>query len=185
MTDGIESRTPLARRRLLGLGLGLAAGLAPAPLWAALPARTRTLDFRHLHTGEVLSASYWRGGDYDPKALARIDDLLRDFRTDDVHPIDPRLLDLLYRLKTRLGSRAEVEVVSAYRSPRTNAMLARHGTGVAKKSLHMRGMAIDIRLPSHDAATVYGAAKRLHAGGSGLYRRAGFVHLDIGRPRYW
>jgi len=185
MTDGVDLQAPLARRGVLALGLGLAVGLAPAPLWAAPWGRTRSLDFRHLHTGERLSVAYWRGGDYDPRALARIDALLRDFRTDDVHPIDPRLLDLLHRLRTKLGSSAEFEVVSGYRSPRTNAMLARRGGGVARKSLHMRGMAIDIRLPGYDVGAVYAAARRMHAGGAGLYRQSRFVHLDVGRPRFW
>lgn len=168
---------------------GLVAGLAAVPWGPAqaalrLPAR-RELAFRSLHTGEVLRATYLRNGALDPAAIADIDWVLRDWRTGQAIRMDRKLLDLLVALRGTLRSDAPFEVISAYRSPATNARLAAKSGGVAKRSLHMRGMAIDISLPGRSLKALYGAALDLKAGGVGLYSKSGFVHVDTGRVRRW
>jgi len=166
--------------RLTATGLAVAA----TPAWANL-ASTREVAFDHLHTGEKLSLTYYRAGSYDDHALSSIDHLLRDFRTGDVHPIDRRLLDLLYAVQTSIGSDAPFQVISGYRSPVTNGMLRKASSGVATHSLHMQGMAIDVRLTNTRTSQLRETATRLRIGGVGYYAASDFVHLDIGRPRQW
>ena len=137
------------------------------------------------HTGESVKAVYWAQGEYVPDALAEIDFVLRDFRSGDVKPIAPRLLDLAAELRRALGSNEPIHVISGYRSPATNAMLAAHSGGVATHSLHLLGEALDLRLPGRDLRDVRRAALALHAGGVGYYPRSDFVHIDIGRVRTW
>lgn len=176
-----------SRRRLLAWGAAAPVLLASARAAAlAGPAASeRGLSFRHLHTGECLKTVYWAEGRYIPSSLAAVDHLLRDFRTNDVVSIDVRLLDLLFALRRRLGSSEPFHVISGYRSPATNAALARRSRRVAKKSLHMRGMAVDVRLPGRDTRAVREAALLLRRGGVGFYPRADFVHLDTGGVRAW
>jgi uncharacterized protein YcbK (DUF882 family) len=111
--------------------------------------------------------------------------VLRDFRTDESHPIDRRLLDLLHNLSQRVGTRAPFQVISGYRSPATNAMLRAESSGVASRSLHMQGMAIDIALQDVALADLRQAALDLQSGGVGYYPTSGFVHVDVGRVRRW
>ena len=176
-----------SRRDLLRLMGTAACGLAvPAQAWAALrPAEIRRLRFDNLHTGETLDAVYWQSGAYQPDALGAIDKVLRDFRTGDVYPIAPMLLDLLAVLQSRVGTTRPYQVISGYRSPKTNAMLASESHGVAQGSLHMKGMAIDIRLADVSLANLHGAALGLALGGVGYYPQSDFVHVDIGRVRHW
>jgi uncharacterized protein YcbK (DUF882 family) len=138
-----------------------------------------------LHTGERFDDVYWADGHYLPEALNRINYLLRDFRTNAVTEIDTALLDILNTLCARLDVNEPFHVVSGYRSPETNAMLRRQGRGVAKNSYHVRGKAVDIRLPGCDLSVVREAALQLKAGGVGYYPRSGFVHLDTGPTRRW
>ncbi len=147
----------------------------------------RTLEFLHLHTGERLTVEYFSAGRYVPDALQAVNHLLRDFRTNDVAEMDPALLDLLHRLRETTGSRRPFEVISAYRSPRTNEMLQSRSarSGVATTSLHMRGQAIDIRLGDVALPQLRDAALSLQAGGVGYYARSNFVHVDTGRVRSW
>jgi uncharacterized protein YcbK (DUF882 family) len=165
-------------------------GLALAPLGLAGPRlahgnEERSLSFRHTHTDERLRIVYFEGGAYVPDSLARIDRLLRDFRSGDVHPIDPRLLDTVFALGAACGG-GTFEIISGFRSPRTNAMLRETGGGgVARHSLHMDGRAIDVRLVGFDTARLRTAAIALGRGGVGYYRSSDFVHLDTGRPRSW
>jgi uncharacterized protein YcbK (DUF882 family) len=176
----------LGRRKFLALTAASAASLVAAPAFAMprMP-QSRTLAFQQLHTGEKLDVVYWAEGRYQPGALRRIDWLLRDFRSEDVHPIDPRLLDLLTVLRQRLGTSAPFQVISGYRSPATNAMLASMSEGVATNSLHMQGQAIDIRLPGRPLAALHRTALSLRAGGVGYYPRSNFVHVDVGAVRHW
>lgn len=170
-----------ARRRLLK-GFALAPfGLARAP--AALAAADRALAFRHTHTGERLEIVYFSRGEYLPAALARVDWLLRDFRTGDVRTMDRRLLDALHTLSASSGS--AIEVISGYRSPKTNAQLHKASSGVAVHSLHLEGRAIDVRLPGMHTAKLRDAALALGVGGVGYYPKSDFVHLDTGRVRHW
>jgi uncharacterized protein YcbK (DUF882 family) len=153
----------------------------------ARPAATgpRTLDFFHTHTSERLAVEYFDGGAYLPDALATVNHFLRDFRTGDVHPIDPGLLDLLHHLTDVTGRTRPFQVISGYRSPATNDMLRHRSEGVAAGSLHMQGQAIDIRVGNVPLATLRGAALAAHRGGVGYYPASDFVHVDTGRVRTW
>jgi uncharacterized protein YcbK (DUF882 family) len=157
---------------------------ASAALTIPFP-RVRTLRFYNLHTGEKLTATYWEHGGYIAQALESINYILRDFRAHEVKPIHPRLLDLLCALNRSLETAQPFDVISGYRSPATNAMLAARSEGVAQHSLHMLGEAIDIRVPGRPLPVLRQAAYRLAMGGVGYYPRSDFVHVDIGRVRYW
>ena len=182
------------RRRFLTMGLVSAAPLVvPAAAWARMHVQTsasskremaRSLSFYNLHTGERLTTVYWEKGEYVPTALDQVNYILRDFRQNEIKPIDPTLLDLLVALRDRLQSQANYEVISGYRSPLTNAMLHSQSEGVAAHSLHMDGRAIDIRLPGRPLGLVRLAALSLQRGGVGYYPDR-FVHVDTGRVRRW
>lgn len=176
----------LSRRGFLKMSAAaMLAAAVPGQALAAMSEPARKLSFYHLHTGEKLSAVYWADGAYQQDSLADIYHLLRDFRSGDVSPIDSGLLDLLHSLSMKLDTTAEFQVVSGYRSPTTNAMLAKNSSGVARHSLHMDGLAIDIRLPGRDLAKVHRAALALKGGGVGYYPVSDFVHMDVGRVRQW
>jgi uncharacterized protein YcbK (DUF882 family) len=145
----------------------------------------RRLTFNHLHTGERLAVEYFAGGRYLPDALASVNHLLRDFRTDDEHVIDTDLLDLLHGLTELTTSQQPFQVISGYRSPATNEMLRHLSEGVAAGSLHMKGQAIDIRLTDIPLAKLRDAALSIHRGGVGFYPASDFVHVDTGRVRTW
>lgn len=175
----------IGRRKLIGVGLGLVGSLGAAPAATAFAPATRRLSFDNLHTGETLDVAYFERGAYVGDALAAVNHVLRDYRTGDVHVIEPKLLDLLTTLSTSLGATARIGVISGYRSPQTNAMLHRDSGQVASGSLHMQGQAIDIRIPGVDTARVRDAAMRLGIGGVGYYPTSDFVHVDVGRVRRW
>jgi uncharacterized protein YcbK (DUF882 family) len=156
----------------------------PRALFAG-PTGTRALRFSNLHTGEKLAIEYYSGGQYVPDALTTVNHFLRDFRTGDIHTIDPRLLDLLHSLVDATETGRPFEVISGYRSPATNEMLRRRSEGVAANSLHMVGQAIDIRLADVPLARLRGAALGLRRGGVGYYPASNFVHVDTGRVRFW
>ena len=176
-----------SRRRFLGATAGLLAlpMLAVPKRSRASVAEPRTLSFLHTHTAERLSLAYAAGDTYFPEALATVNRFLRDFRNGEIHPIDPRLLDQLHALSSVTGSKASYEVISGYRSPATNQALHERSQGVATRSLHLEGRAIDIRLPDVPLADLRDAAVSLRAGGVGYYAGSRFVHLDTGRPRRW
>jgi len=184
---GSEYKHPESRsRRHFLVGCAGAGLLLTRPAFATLSGSSeRSINLLQLHTGEHLRTTYWADGSYDDDALLRIARLLRDHRTGDRHPIDIELLDTLVRLQEVLGTHKEFRVISGYRSPRTNAMLRATTGGVAKRSLHMEGRAIDIRVPDRSLDQLHRAALSLHAGGVGLYRKSRFVHLDTGRVRSW
>lgn len=175
----------VSRRKFLKLGLLAAAMPLPASASAWLAAPERRLSFHNLHTGENLDLPYWVQGDYVPDALAEINHVLRDYRTDQVAAIDTRLLDLLDRVKAELGTAQPFQVISGYRSPATNHMLSERSSGVAKHSLHMEGKAIDIRIPGVALADLRKTGLALQGGGVGYYPASDFVHLDVGRVRTW
>jgi uncharacterized protein YcbK (DUF882 family) len=182
-THGRSNPLLLSRRKLLAAVVATA-GLHFAP--RARAATPRTLAFYHTHTGERLRVTYVENGVPVPEALAEISRFLRDFRTGDVHPIDPELLDALYALRSRAGDRGTYEIISGYRSPRTNEMLRNNGGGgVAKRSLHMEGKAIDVRLTGVRTSRLREEALALHVGGVGYYPDSDFVHVDTGRVRQW
>jgi uncharacterized protein YcbK (DUF882 family) len=180
---GMDDRSA-SRRRALRLGLVGVAGLL-APVRRAAAADTRSLALRSLHTGEFVRTTYWAAGQYLCDGLTEIDRVLRDHRSNTVHPIDRHLLDVLGALRDRLETREAFEVISGYRSPATNAHLVATTRGVAPTSLHVAGMAVDLRVPGRPLAAVRDAAKALGAGGVGFYPDSDFVHVDVGRVRYW
>lgn len=163
--------------------LVLASGLLPFEIAGA--SNRRIINMENTHTGERLKLCYYRDGNFVADACQRLNQLLRDFRSGDVHPIDPRLYDLVYAIQTEVGHRGQVEIISGYRSPATNDKLRNTSKGVAKKSLHMQGQALDIRLNGVDSEKVRDAALALRAGGVGYYRKSDFVHVDTGRVRHW
>jgi uncharacterized protein YcbK (DUF882 family) len=175
------------RRAVLGLTAALAGMLAAPTAEAAarIVMKPRSLAFEHAHTGETLSVTYWSHGRYLPGARRKINWLLRDFHTDEVRDIDPRLLDVLCSIQHRLGTTEPFCVLSAYRSPRTNALLAASMDGVAQQSFHTQGMAIDICMKRRSPDRLRKAAAALQAGGVGYYPDHGFVHVDVGPVRYW
>ena len=170
-------------------------GILTMPLAVCLPVdgyakntqlnQSRELSFYHTHTGEELSIVYHDGGNHLSPALHEINQFLGDFRTGDTHPIDPRLLDALYLLQQKSGVDDKFEVISGYRSPKTNAKLRNKSNGVAKRSLHMQGKAVDIRLKGINTKKLRDMAIALKIGGVGYYRRSDFIHIDTGRVRYW
>ena len=146
---------------------------------------TRVLNLVHTHTGEKLRLEYFGGGRYFPDALAHVNNFLRDFRTGEVHAIEPELLDLVQRLAGTAGCSRPFHVISGFRSPVTNAALRQRSEGVAAGSLHMKGQAIDIRPGDVPLAKLRAAALDLRAGGVGYYPSSNFIHVDIGRVRTW
>jgi uncharacterized protein YcbK (DUF882 family) len=180
----------LDRRKLLGLGAAVLAcggrALAETPP-ALTPAaiEPREVAFHNLHTGESLKAVYWDRGRYVPDALEAVNKVLRDFRTGDEHAMDPLLLDVLNAVHGKVEANRPFQVISGYRSPRTNAMLHEHSHGAASGSLHMQGMAIDVRVEGVQLTHLHKAALDLGRGGVGLYPLSDFVHMDVGRVRRW
>ncbi len=164
--------------------------LSPIPLTPP-PAGPRHLKFHHLHTGQNLEAVYWDDGKYVWDALQAINLHLRDFRSLEVRPIDVRLLDILFTLQSLTGSREPYRIISAFRSAETNQMLsaqssaANGSTQVARKSLHMEGKAMDVRLNDVSLTGFRDAALALQGGGVGYYADSAFVHVDIGPVRTW
>ena len=178
------------RRAVLRLAGGALVAGAASSLLAPGACATESLGARrvslfNLHTGDRFSDAYWQQGGYVPDAMAAIKHVMRDFRTNDVHDIDPRLLDLLHQLNGLVGAAAPYQIISGYRSPATNAMLHASSEGVATHSLHMDGQAIDIRLAGVDLSRLRDAALSLRAGGVGYYQASDFVHVDTGRVRRW
>jgi len=170
--------------KALGAVCGSLGSLAAVPALAA-DRGSRCVSFVHTHTGETLRAAYFTDGSYQADCLARVDHLLRDFRTGDVHPIDPALLDILFDLQVRADRDEPFQVICGYRSPATNAMLHRRSEGVAVHSMHLEGRAIDIRLGGFSTGALASHARALGRGGVGYYPQSDFVHVDTGRVRSW
>jgi uncharacterized protein YcbK (DUF882 family) len=144
------------------------------------------LRFYHTHTNERLEIVYRRGDAYVPEAIAQLEHFLRDHRTGEIHHFDPRLFDVLSDLLVSVHDPdGEIDVVCGYRTPWSNAFLRSRSKAVAKHSLHMQAMAIDIRVPGVNTAKLRDAALELHRGGVGYYRRDDFIHVDVGRVRRW
>lgn len=150
-----------------------------------LTGHEKKLALRNLHTGERLQSIFWAEGKFIPDSLREINYLLRDFRTDEVAEIDPKLLLLIHRLHYAVDATRSTQIISGYRSPKTNAALRRNSNGVAKKSYHMKGMAIDLRIGGVDLKKLQKAAKSLKSGGVGYYPKSQFIHIDTGPIRYW
>ena len=178
----------LSRRDFLTSLAGVTATLVvPGAVASVAPvsAKDRELSFYNTHTGEKLSATFWSDGTYLNDGIEEISWLLRDHRANLSNSMDPKLLNLLHQLQTKVGHQGEFHVISGYRSPVTNEMLNKKSSGVAKRSYHMLGQAIDIRLPGFDTHQLRKAAIALKSGGVGYYASSNFIHLDVGRVRRW
>lgn len=179
----------VSRRVFLAAGLATTvACFLPFKAFAAVSKvffAERALSFYNIHTGENLKTVYWTRGTYVSQALADINYILRDYRTGGVKEIDTDLLDLLFALHQKLESTAPFNIISGYRSPGTNSLLHITGKGVVNNSLHIHGKAIDIRLPGHELKVLRRAVVDLQRGGVGYYPSSDFVHVDVGRIRYW
>ena len=173
----------LRRRNFLAGGLAGFSSLAAVPGWTSVT--PGTLKLYHIHTAESLVIDYRHGNAIIASALREIDQLLRDFRTNQVESIDINLLDTLSLLFDRFGQLGRFEVISGFRSPRTNAALRRLSDGVAKNSFHMLGRAIDVRLIGTPTDRLRDAALALGRGGVGYYPESNFIHLDTGAVRSW
>lgn len=169
----------------------ISAATSCAPLFAATtplilpPTEARSLKLKNLHTGEKLNATYWEHGEYLVDGLAEIYFLMRDHRANQVAAIDLDLLDELHRIQQTLNSQQEVYLLSAYRSPETNHKLRQTNEGVAKRSFHMQGRALDFRIPGISNSYLHKATLANSDGGVGYYPRSGFIHLDTGHKRQW
>lgn len=193
----------VTRRGLLGLGVAAAVAALAEPVFATpllpllrpgpaktasggpLPGGARELRLVNTHTDESLKIVYWADGRFEPEALKEIGRLMRDHRSGETHDIDPALLDTLYALRLKLDTSENFQVISGYRSPTTNARLREANAGVAKKSYHMRGMAVDIRVPGRELPRLRNAALDIGHGGVGYYPRSDFIHIDVGPVRQW
>ncbi|WP_093220939.1 DUF882 domain-containing protein [Sphingomonas sp. NFR15] len=181
----------LSRRGLLGglAGLGAIAAM-PGPAHALAGTREWRLAIRNVHTNESVDAVFARGGQFVPEGLAELNHGLRDWRTGEATVMDRKLLALLVSLRRTLdvGDNRKIDLISGYRSPKTNASLRARGgahTGVASQSQHMLGKATDIMVPGVSLDRLHSAALALGGGGVGFYPRDGFVHVDTGRVRHW
>lgn len=184
----IESdRVAAGRRRFLrGVLWGVPALACATPVRAfAGSLEERQIELISTHTGERLRTCFFRAGDYCRDALSSLAHLLRDHRNGAQAAIDPGLYDILHEVAIAADREPRFEVISGYRSPATNARLHEHSSGVAKRSLHMEGRAIDVRLADYRTAKLRDVAIALRRGGVGYYAKSDFVHLDTGRVRTW
>jgi len=178
------------RRRWMQTVIAGSAGLTLARLASARDAGdavadTRTLELVNTHTNETARVVFRRGGEYDSRAIAALRDVLRDHRNDESHDIDVRLYDQLHALALAARCEPRFEVISGYRSPASNAQMATQGSGVAKRSLHMEGRAIDVRMHNCNCDDLRDLALAAGQGGVGYYKRSNFVHIDTGAFRTW
>ena len=181
------------RRRLMQTVLAGGAGLtlarfatAKAEAVSESPLAERAIELHNTHTSETVSVIFRRGAEYNARAIASLRNVMRDYRNGESHDIDVALYDKLYDLALASHCDPRYEIISGYRSPESNAqMSSRPGSGVAKHSLHMQGMAIDVRLHGCSCTNLRDLALAAANGGVGYYRSSDFVHLDTGRFRTW
>jgi uncharacterized protein YcbK (DUF882 family) len=176
------------RRAFLKSSAVFASTLTVPAIVRAAPAAApyeRSLRMYNTHTGESLRTIYWAEGKFVPEAMNDINKLLRDHRNNKIAQMDPKLVFLLDQVSTAVGSNSVVHVISGYRSPESNQLLAATTNGVARHSMHLDGKAIDVRIPGRDLAALHQAALRVGGGGVGYYPASQFVHMDTGRLRHW
>jgi uncharacterized protein YcbK (DUF882 family) len=185
-----KKATPAAQQRMNASRYG---GFAPAAAALAAPVPTpdldlssaRSLSLVNFNTKEEVTVTYWSNGAYHRSALDQLNRFLRDSRDSGTTEMDPLLFDVLWHTARISGYGGQVEVLSAFRSPESNAWLASVSRGVARDSQHINGNAMDIRFPGVPVFRIRQAARSLNMGGVGFYPRSGFVHIDTGPVRYW
>ncbi len=184
-----KPETGISRRALIKLGLITAAScVIPYRVLASVRddlLNEKKLFLYNLHTNEEFKDVYWKNGEYIPEVLVRINYMLRDHYNGAVKTIDKKLLDLMFAIQTKLKATEPFHIISGYRSAKTNEYLRKHTKGVAKKSLHILGKAVDLRLPDHRLKDLRRAAYDLKTGGVGYYPKSNFVHIDVGKLRFW
>ncbi|WP_018632851.1 DUF882 domain-containing protein [Neomegalonema perideroedes] len=187
-----DQMAPSRRRVLQALSAcafsAVAAPAAAAPYASPLPARkpvVRRLNLTNAHTGETFSGVYFANGAYVRESLTRLNYLLRDWRNNEIIAIDRRTLDIVSQMQRDLDTDEPFNVISAYRTPATNAMLRERDSAVASRSYHLRGMAMDLRLKTRSVEQIRRAASEQRAGGVGAYANSRFVHVDSGPLRSW
>lgn len=171
----------ITRRAVLGGLLAAPFVSRPAGAWSD----SRFVRFHSIHTKEQIKATYWRNGQYDRPALRDLNWFLRDWRADETHVIDPLALDIIYWTSHRMGSSGQAEIISGYRTHKTNELLRARSTAVAKQSFHILGQAIDFRLLDRSLEDTHKAVLTRQYGGVGLYTSSQFIHVDTGPVRSW
>ncbi len=183
---GPSSRALSRRGFLAGVGATVALQTTPAaPAILSGKGSFRSVALFNDRTRDWVDTVYWIEGSYIDEALEAISFLMRDWREEASIPIAPATIDILAETQRLLETREPFEVISGYRTPKTNAMLRRRSRGVARNSYHVKGMAVDIKLRGRSVRQIAGAAGSLAAGGVGRYSRAEFVHIDSGPVRDW
>ena len=183
-------RNFLKKAALLTLGTGIIAQaplVAPSPAYASVPVRprvrhlseSRALFLYNTNTRERIRTVFYAHGRYDKRSFNHLCYFLRDSHDHSTHWMDPRLLTMLHDMQTIFDGR-EIQIISAYRSPRTNARIR-----AARNSYHIRGQAVDLRIPGISTHAIREVAKTLRVGGVGYYPRSRFVHVDTGPVRTW
>jgi len=180
-----QQKQPTTPQSLRGSRYGGFAPSAPPQPPVLDTASARSMTLVNINTKETLTVTFWSNGAYHRDALDQLNHFLRDSQNNLQTEMDPLLFDVLWHTMSLVGYSGPVEVLSAYRSPTTNAWLASMSRGVARDSQHMNGNAMDIRFPGVPVFKIRQAARSLQMGGVGFYPRSGFVHLDTGPVRYW
>ncbi len=189
-TSASDEQLSIQRRDVLKLGFaGVIGSMIPfigtRNALAANNSSAWKISIRHAHTGESYSGVYRVGDKYLPEAFERLNYVLRDFRTEEVFPMDPHVVDILSVIQRKVDFDDPFNILSGYRSPKTNAMLSQRKRGVASNSFHMYGQALDIQARGYSTRKLRNIAKSLGAGGVGYYPRSSFVHIDTGEVRSW
>lgn len=188
IVSGSETASVIDRREVLKLGLaGVLATTLPLSFATDAQARQNTwrVGFRNAHTGDSFNGVYRVGNKYMPEAFERMNYILRDFRTGEVFPMDPRVIDIMALIQQKAKQREPIEILSGYRSPKTNARLRKNTSGVARNSFHMYGQALDMHIKGYRTSSLRNIAKGLKAGGVGYYPKSDFIHVDTGAVRSW
>ena len=184
--DRGDGASRIARRLGLATALVVLGGIGTSH---GGPNDTRTLTLHHIHTGEDITITYKRNGQFDEAALKRLNMFVRDWRKNEEVTMAPELYDMMWEVKEAIGYKSAIHIICGYRSPGTNEMLRNRSrmSGVAKTSLHMQGKAMDFSFPGAELAQVRAAALRIQGGGVGYYPTSGvpFVHMDVGNVRHW
>lgn len=176
--------------KLIGVARVAAAGfvLSFALIFSfSASAETRTLKIYFVHTGEHNEITFKRNGVYLPDGLKKLNYALRDWRRNEPTRMDPRLFDLIWEVYQRVGTSGYINVVCGYRAAATNSMLRHRSKGVAEKSQHILGKAMDFFIPGVSLKKLRYTGLQMEIGGVGYYPTSGspFVHMDVGRVRHW
>jgi uncharacterized protein YcbK (DUF882 family) len=169
-----------SRRLFMGGACALAGTMLLAPKIAHAGV-DRRLRMYNPHTQETFNEVVVENGKWVKESLKEFDRFARDWRRGEIRKINPKSIDIVLRIQGAMGADQPMHLLSGYRSPATNRALK----GTASKSLHMSGLALDIRQPGRSVSQLHRAARACRSGGVGKYSRSGFVHIDCGRVRYW